>query len=140
MQVRLRSRRALVRCAGALLLAASPWVAFAHGDWPPKHGGVMNDGETSFELVQRRDGLHFYVEDHGERVRMAGSTPTLLVRRNGTERTHAGKPQGDNVLFFAGVRLHPSDDVMVRVTFAHGATAVGRFPPLLRARVSTASR
>lgn len=140
MQVRLRSRRALVQCACALLVAASPWAAFAHGDWPPKHGGVMNDGETSFELVQRRDGLHFYVEDHGELVRTAGSTPTLIVRRNGTENSHAGKPQGDNALFFAGVRLQPSDDVVVRVTFAQGAVAVGRFPAQLRTRVSTASR
>lgn len=98
----------------------------------------MNDGETSFELVQRRDGLHFHVEDHGEPVRTAGSTPTLLVRRNGAEKIHAGQPRGDNVLFFAGVRLQPSDDVIVRVTFARGATAVGRFPPQLRTRVSTA--
>ncbi len=140
MQVRLRSRRALVQCACALLVAASPWAAFAHGDWPPKHGGVMNDGETSFELVQRRDGLHFYVEDHGELVRTAGSTPTLIVRRNGAEKSHAGKPQGDNALFFAGVRLQPSDDVVVRVTFVQGAVAVGRFPAQLRTRVSTASR
>lgn len=100
----------------------------------------MNDGETSFELVQRRDGLHFYVEDHGELVRTAGSASTLRVRRDGEEVNHVGNPRGDNMLFFAGVRLRPSDDVIVRMTFAQGASAVGRFPPQLRAKVSTASR
>jgi len=39
-----------------LLAGFANRMAWAHGDWPPLHGGIMNTGgETSFELVRAGD-------------------------------------------------------------------------------------
>ncbi|RZL64783.1 MAG: hypothetical protein EOP81_07285 [Variovorax sp.] len=118
----------VVRCTilSALILPAAAW---SHGDWPPRHGGVMNvGGETSFELVQRRSGVHFHVSDHGEILSTIGSKATLSVKRDGKEKTFEGKPRGDSELFFPKARVTEEDSAQVRVTFGNGSVALGRFP------------
>ena len=138
MHLRLIARQGGIRLLLALMLAGLPWAAYAHGDWPPKHGGVMNDGETSFELVERGDGVLVYVEDHGEPVRTASSKPTLVVLHDGAREvkgeSYDGAPRGENQLFFPKVRLRTTDEVQLRVTFANGSIAIGKFPAKLRAR------
>ncbi len=138
MHLRLIARQGGIRLWLALMLAVLPWAAHAHGYWPPKHGGVMNDGETSFELVERGDGVLVYVEDHGELVHTASSKPTLLVRRDVArevkEQSYDGTPRGENQLFFPKVRLRTTDEAQIRVTFANGSVSIGKFPAKLRAQ------
>ena len=113
-----------------------PLAAWSHGDWPPPHGGVMNvGGETSFELVQRRSGVHFHVSDHGEVLSTTGSKATLSVKRAGKEKTFEGKPRGESELFFPKARVTEEDSAQVRVTFGNGSVAMGRFPAGRQPRV-----
>ncbi|MDO9434843.1 hypothetical protein [Hydrogenophaga sp.] len=112
----------------SLCLMAAPMAAWAHGDWPPKHGGLMNEGgETSFELVQRPDGIHFYVEDHGEMVSTSGSQATLTVANPKQTRTFKGSAAAKNKLVFPRASVRPGDKVMLKVQFAAGSVAVGRY-------------
>ncbi|MDP9962950.1 hypothetical protein J2W37_000656 [Variovorax paradoxus] len=124
-------RLRLIDVVRGMLLAALalPLAAWSHGDWPPQHGGVMNvGGETSFELVQRRAGVHFHVSDHGEVLSTTGSKATLSVKRARKEKTFDGKPRGESELFFPKAKVTEEDNVQVRVTFGNGSVALGRFP------------
>ena len=127
MHLRLKSAGQLraVLCAATVSLCAT---ALAHGDWPPKHGGLMNEGgETSFELVQQRGGLHFYAEDHGTAVPTQGSKAVLTRTRAGSVATFEAKPVGAQELHATGASVRPGDKLALKVTFANGSIAVGRF-------------
>lgn len=119
----------LLACAA--VFCAGPFVeAGAHGDWPSRHGGIMNlGGETSFELVQVPAGLHFYPSDHGEPLSANGARATLTVRRQSGVFSHAAVPEGGRRLFVPGVRLRQGDQASLKVTFQNGSVAVGRFTP-----------
>ena len=120
----------LRRCAlllAAVLLAATH--AAAHGDWPPKHGGQMNDGgETSFELVSRGRALTLHVEDHGTAVATLGAAGVLTVTRGEKVWKTELKATGSNQL---GSRLAAplaeGDHVLAKVTMPNGSIAAGRF-------------
>lgn len=102
----------------------------AHGDWAPKHGGLMNiGGETSFELVRSSKGrVTLYVEDHGSLVSTAGATGTFEVRHLDHVATTPLSAEGDNRLKAdKPQRLAPGDKVTARVTMGNGSIAVGRF-------------
>lgn len=107
-------------CAGPL---------HAHGDWPPKHGGQMNEGgETSFELVARGRTVVFHVEDHGTPVTTQGAKGVLTVTWG--ERTWSSdvRASGGNRLASRIERpLAAGDKVLVRVTMPAGNIAAGRF-------------
>jgi len=114
--------------AVGLCFLAAPVAAWSHGDWPPKHGGVMNEGgETSFELVQRSDGIHVHVSDHGEAMETAGSTATLTVVNSEQVQTFKGSPRGKDMMFFPKASTKAGDKVTLRVQFGAGSIAVGRF-------------
>jgi hypothetical protein len=88
----------------------------------------MNEGgETSFELVQQRGGLHFYAEDHGAAVPTQGSKAVLTRNRSGAVLTFDAKPVGAQELHAARASVRPGDKLMLKVTFANGSIAVGRF-------------
>ncbi len=107
----------------------APGVAAAHGDWPAKHGGQLNDGgETSFELVSRGRALTLHVEDHGTPVPTSGAAGVLTVTRGQRSWTSALKAAGANRL--SGQLEQPladGDRVLARVTMANGSVAAGRF-------------
>jgi hypothetical protein len=111
----------------ALLLAAA--AACAHGDWPPKHGGQMNDGgETSFELVARGRDVVFYVEDHGTPVPTQGTKGVLTVTRGERVWLSDIRAASGNRLSSRLVQpLAAGDRVLARVTLANGSIAAGRF-------------
>lgn len=111
----------------AVLLAAAG--ARAHGDWPPKHGGIMNDGgETSFELVARGRTAVLHVEDHGSPIPTQGAKGTLTITRGDSTWTSEIRAVGGNRL---ETRLPQSlvrgDRVLAKVTMGNGSIAAGRF-------------
>ena len=109
------------------LLAAT--AALAHGDWPPKHGGQMNDGgETSFELVSRGRALTLHVEDHGTPVLTQGAAGSLTVTRGERTWTSGLKAAGTNQLSSQlALPLAEGDRVLAKVTMPNGSIAAGRF-------------
>lgn len=112
-----------------MLALGSASVSLAHGDWPAKHGGLMNEGgETSFELVARKGKAVLYVEDHGTPVPTAGAKGTLEVARGAeTLNVELRAADGNRLQAVSPVSLKPGDRVKARVVMANGSIAVGRF-------------
>jgi len=128
MPLRLSSDRWRWPLAAAAALAAC--AALAHGDWKPRHGGSMNDGgETSFELVYRHGGIVAHVSDHGVPVDTRGSSPELLLHGRSGTKVLKGTAHGSRVVFDR-VSLAAVDSLDLRLTFANGSVAYGRFPGL----------
>jgi hypothetical protein len=111
-----------------LALVLIPAGACAHGAWPPRFGGVMNDGgETSFELVRDPSGIVAHVSDHGKPLDVTGSAPELQIQRDGHKIIFKGKPRG-SAIFFVGAKLMVRDEVVLRLASVTGEIALGRFP------------
>jgi hypothetical protein len=106
-------------------------LAVAHGDWPPQHGGIMNEGgETSFELIQKDKATTVCLSDHGKPVATRGASGTLQVTRAGKETRHDIKAVADgNCLSASGavIKLRAGDMAMARVQLADGSVVIGRF-------------
>ena len=122
----------LVRSASsALVIFLSSFIncaAWAHGDWPPQHGGIMNTGgETSFELVQAATGVYFYASDHGEPLSTQGATGKLTQVRTGATITYEAKADGKERLLVKGLRVRSGERITLQVVFSAGNVAVGRF-------------
>jgi hypothetical protein len=118
--------------AAALLLCVAR--SLAHGDWPAKHGGLINEGgETTFELVVQRNKWVVYLEDHGEALPTAGASGTLKVTRGAAQGSTPAavtplKAAGGNRLEGpAPGKLVAGDKLMARVTLGNGSVVVGRF-------------
>jgi hypothetical protein len=102
--------------------------AVAHGDWPPKHGGIMNiGGETTFELVQGKRGVTVYVEDHGQPLATQGSQASFTIARPAGTSTFVAQAAGGNKLHVPGAVVREGDKVTLKVTLGNGSVAVGRF-------------
>lgn len=130
-------RRPAARRILALALALLPVGACAHGDWPPRFGGVMNDGgETSFELLRDSRGVVAHVSDHGEPLDVTGSTPELQIRRGGDTTIVKGKARGTGIVF-AGAKPRVGDEVALKLVSATGSIAFGRFTPAAVARLAS---
>ena len=113
-------------------VAAAVWAlavseATAHGDVAPKHGGIMNSGETSFEMVRTNDGLRFYVEDHGDFVQTKDAKASVTVTRAGVVQAWAATPEPPNIAVARGPRLQPGDKVVIRLELPDGAVVHGRY-------------
>jgi hypothetical protein len=130
-----RARR-LRRCAMSRIqwlvlvsLLACCGVSLAHGDWPPKHGGQMNDGgETSFELVGRGPSIAFYVEDHGSPVAMQGARGTVTITRGSSiSSAEVRFDTGNRLVARLPHKLQTGDRVLVKVTMPNGSIAAGRY-------------
>ena len=129
MHLRLRSGDQSWKLPVVLALFLGPCGAWAHGDWPARHGGVMNDGgETSFELVREKRGIVAHVSDHGEPMDVSGGRPELQIRRPGTLQRVKGVPGGTRIVFPAVV-LRPGDELGLTLVSANGSVAFGRFTP-----------
>ena len=130
-QTRRLRRRAMTRLQWVLSagLLACCGVSWAHGDWPPKHGGQMNDGgETSFEMVGRGPVIMFYVEDHGTPMAMHGARGTVTVTRGTTTASADVRfDTGNRLVARLPQRLQKGDRVLVKVTMANGSISAGRY-------------
>lgn len=103
-------------------------AAAAHGYWPPKHEGVVNDGETTFELVARERQIVIYFEDHGTLIPTEGATGTFTVIRGPGEEKAELSAAGDNRMTARiSSKLEPGDRIMAKITLGNGSVVVGRF-------------
>jgi hypothetical protein len=110
-----------------MLFFASASTAYGHGDWAPKHSGVMNDGgELSFELVAGKRTWTAYVSDHGEPIDISGSSASLTIEKDGGSQVLAGTPRGGTIRFPA-FSLGGVKKLSLRLTRADGSLAFGRF-------------
>ena len=117
--------------AAALSSALLSSLAFAHGDWPAQHGGIMNEGgETSFELIQKGKATTVCLSDHGKPVATRGASGSLQVTRAGKETRHDIKAvAAGNCLTASGevAKLRVGDTALARVELADGSVVIGRF-------------
>jgi hypothetical protein len=73
------ARHLIVAMLFASMICVLMPASIAHGDFPPKRGGIMvNAGEMTLEFVIR-DGMVVYLDDHGEPVRAQGAEATLVL-------------------------------------------------------------
>jgi len=115
----------LVVAAWLLLVAAS---VQAHGDWQPKHGGIVSDGETTFELVAHARSVVLYVEDHGEPVGTRGARGVLTVSRGAkTWNVTVTDAGGNRLKCSLPTPLAPGDRVLAWITMGNGSIAAGRY-------------
>lgn len=121
----------MIRLAGLVLAASQFWLApivLAHGDWPPKHGGIVSDGETSFELVANVRAAVLHVEDHGEPVSTQGAKGVLAISRGAqTWNVAVAEAGGNRLKCSLPTPLAPGDRVFVRITMGNGSIAAGRY-------------
>jgi hypothetical protein len=97
----------------------------AHGDAPPKHGGIVKvANDITFELVVKPDSAEIYLDDHGAALPTAAMKGKLTVL-NGTEKSEAElKPAGGNRLEAKGVKIAPGAKAVAAVSSADGASTM----------------
>ena len=109
-------------------LTGATSLCLAHGDWSPKHGGILSvGGEITFELVRRSSEAILYVEDHGEFVSTSGAIGTLDVYRGDGTQTVELIGAGGNTLVARGVQFASGDRVRVRAMLPNRTMLIGRF-------------
>jgi hypothetical protein len=119
-----------VRAMSFVLLTASvSGSAMAHGDWPAKHGGLMNQsGEISFELVARGRQMVLHVEDHGTPVETRGARGVFEVARGEQTWSSEITTIGGNRLKSVLARgIQKGDRVSAKVVMGDGSIAAPRF-------------
>lgn len=112
----------------ALSLAVSTGSVLAHGA-KPRHGGIVQTADDlQFELLNKKEAAHIYVEDHGINYPVDGAKGKLTVL-NGTEKTEVAlHPAGDNILEARGdAKLAPGAKAVASITFANKKTVTVRF-------------
>ncbi|APW39577.1 hypothetical protein RD110_22160 [Rhodoferax koreense] len=113
--------------AMALALAVSGYAA-AHGQARPQHGGLVdNGGEITFEMVQQKDGITIFVDDHGNPVSTKGAIGELLLGSETGKRIASLIPSGQNRVRGAKPVYRAGDRLYVRLTLGDGSIVVGEF-------------
>ncbi len=108
-----------------LLVAASG--PLAHGDWKPQHGGILNDGETTFEFVFRQGDVDIYISDHGEPLSTRDAEGRLEVTVGDKVQVYGLEPAGDNKLQGKVDRIPQTGDrLLARVVMGDSSIRVGR--------------
>ena len=111
----------------ALLLGGMS-LCLAHGDWPPKHGGIMSvGGEITFELVRRSNDVVIYVEDHGEFVATSGAIGSIEVYGEDGTQTVELVAAGANALVANRIQFASGDRIRVRAMLPNRRMLIGRF-------------
>lgn len=114
--------------ASGLALLGAAGSAWSHGDWQPKHGGQLNDGETTFELVVRGRSVTIYLEDHGTPISTKAARGELTITRGDLSVVRALEPAGENRMRAVDpASLARGDRVLARVTLSNGSIVAGRF-------------
>src|SRR5947207_1303895 len=74
------ARHLIVAMVFASMICVLMPASMAHGDFPPKRGGILvNAGEMTLEFVVRDGMVVVYLDDHGEPVRAQGAEATLVL-------------------------------------------------------------
>ena len=102
--------------------------SYAHGDYFPKHGGVMNTGgEYSFEMLRSANEIIFFIEDHGDPVSTAGSKIDITVKRAEKETAFIGTAKPPNKVVAKGLKPMPGDRLTIKVDHPRVGVFFGRF-------------
>ena len=111
----------------AIAVALASTGAMAHGDFPPKRGGVVVwAGETTLEFVIGKDRVVVYVDDHGEPVPTRGAEGTLVVpSADGQGRAVPMKAAKANAFESPAVALSPGEVVKFFAKMPDGQVHVG---------------
>ena len=93
------ARHLIVAMFVASMICVLMPASMAHGDFPPKRGGILvNAGEMTLEFVVREGMVVVYLDDHGEPVRAQGAEATLvLTGSDSAERAIRIRVAGANV-------------------------------------------
>ena len=117
-----------IRLAGMLLALAFSTLAGAHGQARPQHGGLVdNGGEITFELVQQKNGVTIFVDDHGVPVPTKGAVGELLLGSETGRRIASLVPAGPNSVRGPKPTYRVGDRLYVRLTLGDGSIVVGEF-------------
>ncbi|PWF48885.1 hypothetical protein [Massilia glaciei] len=113
--------------AGAALAASC--AALAHGVLTPQYGGqVAKVNDVSYELVATKGSIAVYVDDHGQKVDVAGGKGKLLLVGGGAKTSVALLPAGGNKLEAKGnFKLAAGTKVVSVVTLSGKASATARY-------------
>jgi hypothetical protein len=109
----------------AALMALQAAASGAHGDFPPKHGGVMSlGGEVSFEVVFGAEGLTVFVEDHGDPIPTMSAQGSVRHVRS-TDPPAVLVPDGGNRFLVPAFRARPGERLVLVVAFSDGTGGGG---------------
>ena len=100
----------------------------AHGDFPPKRGGIsVNAGEMTLEFVVREGMVVVYLDDHGEPVRAQGAEATLvLTGSDGAERAIRMRVAGANAFEASDVAVKTGERLLFFAKMSDGQVHVGQ--------------
>ena len=108
-----------IKLLAAVVLGLSTLVfnaAQAHGEYKPKHGGVVSAAsDLHFELVATSTGAALYIDDHGKPVSPTGMTGKLTVLK-GTEKSEAELVVAGDKLEARGLKLVKGAKVVAALT------------------------
>lgn len=114
--------RALLHAALAGSVALCGAAARAHEPADPKYGGqVVVAAHLDFEVVQRDDGLVFYIEDHSELVSTDGAQGRVAIVTGEDGASVELTPRAPNLLVATGLRLKPGGEVAVSLVLQRPA-------------------
>ncbi|MES3024748.1 MAG: hypothetical protein V4857_24520 [Pseudomonadota bacterium] len=116
-----------ILAAGAAMAVCG--AALAHGVLTPQYGGqVAKVNDVSYELVATPGSIAVYVDDHGQKVDVAGGKAKLLLVAGGARTSVALLPAGGNKLEAKGnFKVAAGTKVVSVVTLAGKAGATARY-------------
>jgi hypothetical protein len=122
------ARHLIVAMLIASMTCALMPASMAHGDFPPKRGGIIvNAGETTLEFVIRDGTVVVYLDDHGEPVRAQGAEGTLvLTGADGAERAIRMRVAGTNAFEASDVAVKTGEKVLFFAKMSDGQVHVGQ--------------
>ena len=124
----MKTKKPLIRLVGLLCTLACCTHAGAHGQARPQHGGLVdNGGEITFELVQQKNGITVFVDDHGVPVPTKGAVGELLLGSETGQRIASLRPSGPNSVQGPKPAYRAGDRLYVRLTLGDGSIVVGEF-------------
>ena len=123
-----RARHLIVAMLFASMICALMPASMAHGDFPPKRGGIsVNAGEMTLEFVIRDGMVVVYLDDHGEPVRAQGAEATLvLTGSDGAERAIRMRVAGANAFEASDVAVKTGERLLFFAKMSDGQVHVGR--------------
>ena len=121
-------RHLIVAMLFASMICALMPASMAHGDFPPKRGGIsVNAGEMTLEFVIRDGMVVVYLDDHGEPVRAQGAEATLvLTGSDGAERAIRMRVAGANAFEASDVAVKIGERVLFFAKMSDGQVHVGQ--------------
>jgi len=112
----------------ALMFTVTTTFAWAHGDFQPQHGGVVQTAsDLQFELVNSDSGVVLYVMDHGKPKPAQGASGKLTILSKGKKTEVPLAVSGGNALKAAVEKLPSGSKVVAALTWSNRQFVTVRF-------------